>query len=120
MAGKTVSTTLPDNVLFFASRVLGVPGISVNRLIESAFRVYNGESPDEIRYSLSDGAKAMKSGGRRGAIVDESLIENISNKSRAARVGLAMIAWGFDRQEAEDWADSHVKWGRQSKDAQNA
>lgn len=121
MALKSVGVIVPDDALYHARGILGVAGISANRLIEAAIRAFRGESIEEIRAHVSPtNGNELKGSGRKDARLDETLIDGIGNKSRAARVGLGMIAYGFDRESSEKWADTVVKWGKQSKPASKA
>lgn len=115
---RTVGVMIPEDVMSFAHDRSGIPGISINRLIEAGIRVFLGESMEDVRtrFASSDRGKELENGGQRFARLDESLIDGINNKSRAARIGLGMIAYGWDRERAEKWADTAIKWGRRSED----
>ena len=117
---RSVGVTLPDDVMYFASGILQIPGISVNRIIEAGIRAYRGETLDQIRDSVGThgtySADDLKRGGKKDARLAIDLVEDLKNKSKAARVGLAMIAYGWSREDAERWADTQIIWGRQPFD----
>lgn len=117
MALRTVTVNLgQSNLLTLASKVMGVPGASANRMIEAAIRAYRGEDKDEIisRVSRYD-SRALHGGGAKHARVDDGLLSGIENISRAGRIGLAMLMYDMTLQEAAEWEAGRVPIGRPRK-----
>lgn len=104
------------NILCLASKVIGVPGASANRMIEAAIRAYRGENRADIikRVSRHD-SPALSGGGQKHARIDESLVTGIENISRAGRIGLAMLMYDMTIDEACEWETGLVRMGRPPK-----
>ena len=115
MAQRTVAVNVgTGNILTLASKVMGTPGASANRMIEAAIRAYRGEAREEIvrRVSQRD-SSALSGGGTKYARIDEDLISGIKNISRAGRIGLALLMYeDMTLEEATEWEDGRVRRGR--------
>ena len=119
MGQRTIAVNVGhSSILSLASKVIGAPGASANRMIEAAIRAYRGESRDEIirRVSKRD-THALNGGGYKYARIDEALIDGIDNVSRAGRIGLALLMYeGMTLDEATEWESGRVPMGRPRKD----
>jgi hypothetical protein len=102
---RTVTVTVPnDHVFEAASKALGIAGMSANKLINAAIRVYKGENQEQVKASIAPKESNLH-GTRKNAQVEAELLAGIDNAAHAARVGLGMFL-GMSREEAEKWAAS--------------
>jgi hypothetical protein len=109
MPTKDIKVSLPGEMLFdTASKVLGVAGISANKLINTALRLYNGEDRDELVREIQPQSNLR--GSKKRAKVDAALVGDTENAAWAVRVGLGM-AMGMEREQAEEWASTIVMHG---------
>jgi hypothetical protein len=120
MPQRTVSVNVGQkDILTLASKVIGAPGASVNRMIEAALRVYrNPDFRDEIARQVSKPERrASPGGGYKYARVDENLVDGIDNISRAGRIGLALLMYeDMTLDEAIEWEAGRVPRGRPRKE----
>lgn len=122
MGQRTVAVNVGQtNILTLASKVIGAPGISANRMIEAAIRAYRGEPREEVirRVSKRD-ASALSGGGYKYARLDEDLLSGIENISRAGRIGLALLMYeDMTLAEAIEWEAGRVPMGKPRKETES-
>jgi hypothetical protein len=101
---RTVTASLPSEHFFeVAKHTLDAPGISANKLINAALRLYRGEEFNQVKQSIRP--ESNLTGTRKNAQVPNEILDGIDNVSFAVRVGLGM-AMLMTREQAEEWASA--------------
>lgn len=120
MTQRTVAVNIGQkDILTLASKVIGAPGASVNRMIDAALRIYRDpDSRNSIikRVSAPPKRRASSGGGYKYARVDADLVHGIDNISQAGRIGLALLMYeDMTLDEAIEWETGRVPRGRPRK-----
>lgn len=104
--------SLPDGQdwLDIASKLLGVPGVSANKLINAAILLYQGEDRDAVARSISTPMSDL-TGRVKTAKVKTEILDGIENISGAIRIGIG-LAMGLTREQAESWASLVEQGGK--------